>query len=116
MHPRLLQATIHSDFSTSSGVWANYRSEIESLASESYQDLNDHLIREFNKKIRDLGQSSNLYFTPNDAGLRFLGSLSPVDAFFILNSDGSNKLIRPSSDSTTENIISPDSTYYNVEP
>jgi hypothetical protein len=75
MHPRLLQATIHSDFSTDSGVWVDYRSEIESLASESHQDLNDHLIREFNRKIQDLGQPTGLYFTPNDAGLRFIGSL-----------------------------------------
>ncbi len=75
MHPRLLQNEIHSNFSVNSGIWANYRIEIEALSGESHQDLNDHLIREFNKKIRDLGQPTGLYFVPNDAGLRFLGSL-----------------------------------------
>jgi hypothetical protein len=75
MHPRLLQATIHSDFSTDSGVWVDYRSEIEALSGESHQDLNDHLIREFNRKIQDLGQPTGLYFIPNDAGFRFIGSL-----------------------------------------
>lgn len=76
MHPRLLQNEIHENFSTGSGVWIAFQTGIESLYEESHQDLNDHLIREFNKKIRDLGQPSGLYFIPNDAGLRFLGELS----------------------------------------
>lgn len=75
MHPRLLQAEIHSDFSTGSGVWVAYRTGIVAMTGESHQDLNDHLIREFNKKIFDLGQPTGLYFVPNDAGLRFIGTL-----------------------------------------
>lgn len=75
MHPRLLQNEIHQDYTTNSGSWITYKTGIQSLSEESHQDLNDHLIREFNKKIRDLGQPTGLYFIPNDAGLRFLGSL-----------------------------------------
>lgn len=41
---------------------------------------------------------------------------SSVTIFFIFNSDGTDRLVRPLSDTTTVNIIAPDGTKYNVEP
>jgi len=40
----------------------------------------------------------------------------PITEFFILNSDGSDRLVRPLGDTTTINIIAPNGTFYNVEP
>ena len=119
MSPRLLQNEIHQDFRDSSGVWIDYKNQIvANFSNINTQDLNDHLLREFNRKIQALNQSTSLMFTPFDAGFRFLGnSVEPlVYSFFILNSDGTDRLIRPVNDATTENIIAPDQTLYNVEP
>lgn len=74
MSPRLLQNQIKQDFRADSSVWSNYRSTIVSnFANIDYQDLSDHLLREFNKKVVSLGLSESLLFTPFDAGFRFLG-------------------------------------------
>lgn len=75
MNPRLLQNSIHQDFSTGSGIWINYKSMItETYAGSNHQDLNDHLIREFNKKVVAFGYDS-LLFSPFDGGYRFLGEV-----------------------------------------
>ena len=73
--PSRLQSKIHSDFSTNSNDWTQYRAEIKTLfdASSSNDDFNDHLIREFNRKIDRLNQSTGLYISPFDAGFRFIG-------------------------------------------
>jgi hypothetical protein len=76
MGPRLLQSQIHSDYSTASGVWASYRTGIESMYEEisSRVDFNDHLIREYNRKIDRLNQPTGLFISPYDAGFRFIDS------------------------------------------
>ena len=73
--PRRLQSKIHSDFSTNSNYWTQYRAEIKTLFDESSSnyDFNDHLIREFNRKIDRLSQETGLYISPFDAGFRFIG-------------------------------------------
>lgn len=75
MGPRQLQSSIHSDFSSDSGIWANYKAEIISSYNESISkdDFNDHVIREYNRKIERLNQVSGLFITPYDAGFRFIG-------------------------------------------
>ena len=80
--PRLLQAEIHSNFSTTSGDWVAYKSEITGLYSATgygasgnatFQDFSDHLIREFNGKIVELGMPTGLLIKPYDAGYRLTG-------------------------------------------
>ena len=73
--PRLLQSEIHSENSTNP-VWSGYRVDIKSMfdASTIKEDFNDHLIREYNRKIERLNQSSGLYIAPFDGGFRFIGS------------------------------------------
>jgi hypothetical protein len=76
MGPRFLQSQIHSDYSTGSGAWVSYRTGIQSMYEEisSKVDFNDHLIREYNRKIDRLNQPIDLFFAPYDAGFRFIGS------------------------------------------
>ena len=76
MGPRQLQSSIHSDYSLDSGIWANYKAEIISSYNESISkdDFNDHVIREYNRKIERLNQLSGLFITPYDAGFRFIGN------------------------------------------
>lgn len=72
---RRKQDEIHTNFSTDSGTWANFRAEVIDLYNISTDDdFNDHLAREFNKKIHDLGQPDELFITPHDAGFRYIGS------------------------------------------
>lgn len=84
MGPRYLQSQIHANYSTGSSVWSDYRSQIKSIydSSTSKVDFNDHLIREYNRKIERLNQSTNLYISPFDGGFRFIGdsigSLAPA--------------------------------------
>lgn len=74
VNPRLLQSQIKQDFRTSAQVWQDYRSTIiANFSSINYQDLSDHLLREFNRKIATLGLSESLFFQPFDGGYRFLG-------------------------------------------
>jgi hypothetical protein len=79
--PRHLQSEIHSDFSSETGVWANYKNLIIGLYDSSQDplktDFDNHLIREYNRKIHNLGQSSGLFITPFDAGYRFVGEGIP---------------------------------------
>ena len=80
--PRLLQAEIHSNFSTVSGDWAAYKAQITGLYSATgydatgnatFGDFSDHLIREFNGKIIELGMPTGLTIQPYDAGYRLTG-------------------------------------------
>jgi hypothetical protein len=78
MSPRLLQSQIHANFSTVSGVWADFRTGVTGLfganSGTNASDYRDHLIREFNRKINDLNQPSGLYISPYDDGFRFTGN------------------------------------------
>ena len=69
MGPRYLQGQIHADYSTEESVWSDYRSQIKNLydASVSKADFNNHLIREYNRKINILNQSTDLYISPFNA-------------------------------------------------
>jgi hypothetical protein len=110
--PRRLQNAIHSEKSTSLSVWQSYKNEVNSFIRETWADINDHLVREFNRRVYNLGFSS-LMFSPFDAGFRYTAVGS---GFFILNSDGTDRLVRPENDTETENIIGPDGTFYDVTP
>jgi len=73
--PRQKQDEIHCNFSTDPAVWTAFRAEVTGFyGSYDSSELNDHIVREFNKKIRDLGQSSSLYISPYDDGLRYTGN------------------------------------------
>ena len=76
MGPRFLQSQIHSDYSTGSNTWTEYRNSIKTMydSSASKVDFNDHLIREYNRKIDRLNQETGLFISPYDAGYRFIGS------------------------------------------
>jgi hypothetical protein len=72
--PNSIKGNIHSDFSITSGTWTGYRVEVTGLYNDySSSNLDSHVCREFNKKIRDLGQPEALYISPFDAGLRYTG-------------------------------------------
>lgn len=75
MGPRELQQQIHSTFSPITGVWSDFQSQIIVLyqATSGYADFNNHLLREYNRKVYDFGMTG-LAFTPHDAGYRFLGT------------------------------------------
>jgi hypothetical protein len=81
-----LRDRIHSDFSTGSGVWSDYRRQITGAyiddkgAGVNYGDYTNHLIREYNDKITDLNQPSELYIEPFDAGFRY--KINPVTATY----------------------------------
>lgn len=85
MGPRYLQSQIHADYSTGSSTWSDYRNQIELMyaTSNSKEDFNDHLIREYNRKIDRLNQSIGLYISPFDAGFRFIGD--PIIESTLLN-------------------------------
>lgn len=75
MGPRELQQKIHSTFSTGEAAWSSFKSEIITLYNNTsnYADFNDHLLREFNRKVLGLG-FDGLVFSPYDGGYRFIGS------------------------------------------
>ena len=77
--PRHSQSEIHSDFSSESAVWANYKELITALFNASQDplktDFDNHLIREYNRKIHDLGQNDDLFIAPFDSGYRFVGTV-----------------------------------------
>ena len=81
-----LRDRIHSDFSTGSGVWSDYRRQITGAyiddkgAGVNYGDYTNHLIREYNDKITDLNLPSELYIEPFDAGFRY--KINPVTATY----------------------------------
>ena len=65
--PRSLQNKIHSEKSTSIEVWEDYRIQILILWAviTKHADFNDHLIREFNRKVILLGLDSFPQFPIN---------------------------------------------------
>tara|TARA_R110001606_G_scaffold76782_4_gene177434 strand:+ start:3987 stop:5465 length:1479 start_codon:yes stop_codon:yes gene_type:complete len=72
--PRLTQSKIHSDFSTGSATWSEYRAQVIAFYdNHPHSELNDHITREFNKKITNLSQAESLYISPYNAGLRYIG-------------------------------------------
>jgi hypothetical protein len=73
--PRILQSEIHSNFSLDTGVWNNYKTGIINLYNniQNKEDFNDHLIREYNRKIDRLNQPTGLFIGPYDAGFRYIG-------------------------------------------
>lgn len=74
--PRLLEHSIHSDFNTGLEVWSGYKQEIIDYYDSGINriDLDDHLTREYNRKISNLGLSTGLLIQPFDAGFRYIGS------------------------------------------
>lgn len=75
MHPRFLQFMIHSESSSVYDVWSGYQINVSGAYSTtpSKVDFNDHLIREFNRKVYKLG-FTDLLFTPYDAGFRLINN------------------------------------------
>lgn len=77
--PRKLQAKIHSEFSTDPLVWFDYQPQVEAmiLASVRGHDINDHLVREYNRKIDTLlpPENQGMKITPYDAGFRYVGDV-----------------------------------------
>jgi len=82
--PRKLQSKIHSEKSIVAQMWSDYKEQIIDLynASQNKSDFNDHLIREFNRKINRFNESSDLFFTPYDAGFRFTGDSTLLTNLF----------------------------------
>ena len=74
--PRHLQSIIHSEKSISGSIWSGYNQQIIDLWNlvSGHGDFNDHLIREYNRKIDLFNQPTGLFFAPYDAGYRFIGS------------------------------------------
>jgi len=74
MHPRFLQSMIHSEKSSVLADWQSYQTNVlAALASAtSFVDFNDHLIREFNRRVYNL-RFFSLLITPYDAGFRLAG-------------------------------------------
>ena len=82
--PRYLQDEIHTGFSTGSGVWSGYHAQITggyltSGTSGNYVDWDDHVMREYNRKIHSLSglwgtANTGLMLEPNDAGFRYTGT------------------------------------------
>lgn len=82
MSPRGLQNEIKQNFEADEATWLNYRdSIINNFATINYQDLSDHLLREFNRKIINLGLNEDLMFAPFDSGFRFLGNSISAAAY-----------------------------------
>lgn len=80
MSPRQLQQQIHSTFSPSGAIWSGFKTDAVNLyiGASNYADFNDHLFREFNRKVRDLNLPTDLYFMPFDGGLRFIGTVDDL--------------------------------------
>ena len=112
MGPRFLQSQIHSDYSTGSGAWVSYRTGIQSMYEEisSKVDFNDHLIREYNRKIDRLNQPIDLFFAPYDAGFRFIGSSISTNLTSRAFDINGNVLFEETSDFIPNNWTSTNST------
>jgi hypothetical protein len=95
MGPRLLQSQIHSNYSIESGVWTSYKTGIESMyqAASSKADFNNHLIREYNRKIDTLNQPPVLFMSPYDAGFRYAPYSETISA--ILGGDNAANALEP---------------------
>ena len=95
MGPRFLQSQIHSDYSIDSAIWASYKTGIESMyeSASSKADFDNHLIREYNRKIDALNQPSVLFMSPYDAGFRYAPYSEIISA--ILGGDDPANALEP---------------------
>jgi hypothetical protein len=73
--PRYLQNIIHSNYSTSVDTWTGYRAQITGLWPNysNKSEINNHLIRDYNRKIDILNIDTGNYISPYDAGYRYIG-------------------------------------------
>ena len=73
---RSLQSEIHSEFSSNSGTWQDYRNQITGFYSSiPKSELDMHVSREFNRKIEVFfGTDSSLMLSPFNAGFSYIGS------------------------------------------
>jgi len=77
-----IKDSMHSDFSTGSGVWVGYRHDLtgdyvsRDGTGENYHEFADGTFREYNKKLNDIGivGGDSIYFEPYDGGLRYQGN------------------------------------------
>ena len=80
--PRRLQQIIHQEFRADLGVWFQLQAQVIAISTQNgirTHDINDHLIREYNRRVVRLGLAddnfdpNNLIIDPHDAGFRYLG-------------------------------------------
>jgi len=77
-----IKDSLHSDFSTGSGVWTEYKYQLTGdYASRdgtggNYHEFADGTFREYNNKLKDMAivGGEYLYFEPYDGGLRYQGN------------------------------------------
>ena len=75
--PNDLKGEIHSNFSTDSSTWSNFRSEVTGayiLSGQGGEVGRQHLLREYNRKIDNLSLSGGLYLEPYNAGFSYMGT------------------------------------------
>tara|TARA_R100000988_G_scaffold101195_1_gene73589 strand:- start:1844 stop:3418 length:1575 start_codon:yes stop_codon:yes gene_type:complete len=76
--PNDLNSEIHSNFSSGSSTWANFRSEVTGmyiLSGQNGEDGRQHLLREYNRKINELNQTGGqFYLEPFNGGFSYLGT------------------------------------------
>jgi hypothetical protein len=75
--PNDLNSEIHSNFSSSSSTWSNFRSEVTGmyiLSGQNGEGGRQHLLREYNRKIDELNQSGQFYLEPFNGGFSYLGT------------------------------------------
>ena len=76
-----IKDSLHTDFSTSSGVWGEYRRQLtgdyvsRKGTGLNYHEFADGTFREYNKKLNDLNisGSESIFLEPYDAGFRYKG-------------------------------------------
>ena len=76
-----IKDSLHTDFSTSSGDWAEYRHQLtgdyvsRKGTGSNYHEFADGTFREYNKKLNDLNisGSESIFLEPYDAGFRYKG-------------------------------------------
>jgi len=89
-----IRDSIHSDFSTGSGVWLEYRRNLTGLylsgvadgtvdnyTGSRYHEFADHDFREFNRKVNMLSglwNTTGVMLDPYDGGFRYTGAGSFV--------------------------------------
>ena len=72
--PRLTLAEVHTETGINSGIWTGFRAEITGFyGSYDRVDLDDHVVREYNRKIHTLDLPDSLFIGPFDAGRRYIG-------------------------------------------
>ena len=77
-----IKDSLHSDFSTESGVWTEYKHQLtgdyvsRDGTGGNYHEFADGTFREYNNKLKDMAivGGEYLYFEPYDGGLRYQGN------------------------------------------